>query len=76
MVGRTPLTLERPIPVQGSGPCRADKLFDLDGFCADRATRRVIEGLRPAVDVCTWHSLCATQQLGAYLVRQQPYRSP
>jgi hypothetical protein len=74
--GPISLTLDPPSPVQGSGPCRADKLFDLGGFCGDRATRQVTVGLGPVVHVCTWHSLCATGQLDAYLVRQRTRRSP
>jgi hypothetical protein len=77
MAARISLTLDPPPPVPGTGPCRADRLFDLGGFCGDRATRKVIDGLGPVVDVCTWHSICATGRLGAYLVRQGlPRRSP
>lgn len=71
-----PLYLQPPLPKPGSGPCRADKLLDLGGFCPDRADRRVVVGLAPEVHVCLWHSLQAVTQLGAYLVRDLPAPRP
>lgn len=76
MAIRPPLYLEPPPPVAGVGPCRADKLLDLGGFCPDRADRRVVVGLGPEVHVCLWHSLQAVSLLGAYLVRDLPAPRP
>jgi hypothetical protein len=72
MAVRPPLYLEPPPPVPGTGPCRADKFLDLGGFCPDRAARRVVVGMAPAVGVCFWHSLQAVEQVGAHLVRDLP----
>lgn len=69
MASRAALFFEPPAPVRGTGPCRADKVHSLSRFCGERADRRVVVGLAPAVNVCLWHSLTACTQLGAYLVR-------
>jgi hypothetical protein len=76
MAIRPPLSFQPPPPVAGSGPCRADKFLNLGGFCPDRAARRVVVGMAPAVAVCFWHSLCAVEQAGAYLVRDLPAPRP
>ena len=37
--------------------------------CFERAVRQVAAGLQIVEPVCLWHSLVATQRLGAHLIR-------
>ncbi|WP_045746423.1 hypothetical protein [Actinoplanes rectilineatus] len=76
---RHSLVLEPPAPLAASGPCRAKRLAELTlppdprrayaPECPSLASRRVQVGLDIVANVCLWHSLRATQQLDAYLVR-------
>lgn len=80
-MGRHTIVLEQPPPlVPPVGRCRFPELVaaliprkqrqhSTLQPCFDRAVRRVVVGLRIDEPVCLWHSLVATQRLGAHLIR-------
>jgi hypothetical protein len=76
-MGRNQLYLEPPpLLLPKPGTCQIHLVRTRTHVCTAARSRVVQIGLDKPIGVCLIHSLVATQQMSAYLLRDHPTRKP